>query len=1322
MPLTPSQTRDLIELKINNNALLGFQDLALKRILISLQDNMDSLVVGAGGEPTIAAGTTAQYWRGDKTFQTLNKAAVGLSAVPNIDATNAANLSAGFLLAARFGPSTIPISAINATGTPSGTTVLFGDGTWGAYAYSDGDKGDVTIGAGGTSITLNDDAVTLNKLPEISQYRVLGRVAAGIGDVSEITGSDITTFLDVFNSTTAGIVTASGGGTTNFLRADGTWAPAGSGGTLSDGTYNDIAVSSGGTILTIVNGSITDSMVNDVAWGKITGAPSFTVDSTVINGSANAVQGNAVFDALVLKQDVLTPAAIGSTPNANGLTLSGAVLNLQPASASFGGAVTTTNQSFAGEKTFDRVLSGANAITSQIKVGSFEIQGRTATSSLIGHNVYFDGTSFTHRATGPLSFMDINPTATSFLFGMATSATAGTAATVTYPLGVYPTGIIVGISNGYINFNSVTGSTGYGFWDDAGVLKWKNAGGSWAIFPAGGGGGLPDATYADIIVSGGTTALTIVNNAVTTAKINNLAVTNAKINDVAFSKITGITGTPTGSKFLRDDGSWQTVSGSATLTSTRLAFGDVSNNITDSANLVWDNTNKNILIGGSGSRNININVSQPTIGFLQSGTEKGVIGISDAVDALVFESAVGDLAIRLTTSKKVIISDDATRYIKIGFVDSADTICGDAPIFQTHTDTTALGHGSTAFVFQNLDSGNSSRIGFKNHLGDFMGEIGPNNVDSNFVVIASDPCTHFVFGFHADGVNDTPLIQMNPDGTVKFFHWATGAIDYTHPGIWDFKNNWFVFGDDTNDGSHTLQVHGAGKMGLLSSQPYIYFQGTGVSQPFTGFLPTNTGGYVNLLSGTNGGIVTFGVSDGDELPTIIAGGVGHATPTVAAVTIRGYKFDGTNSLATATGTAPILSVEAGGTPKFKVLADGSLYINGSVGTAGQVITSGGAGATAAWGAGGGGGGGTPGGSNTQVQYNNSGAFGASAALAFVSGGLQFTNTSDAFNTLDGVIGVHSNNFMYAQGLDAGGFIFASGATRTEMLQLRASDNSILFFAGNTIRMWVRNNVIEVNDPVVWLKTGTNQNFQISNVVSANDFPIASLYPTTGTDVGQALYVIPKGTGFSSTIKSRLFLMNTDYIADSTNYEGLLFGANGASFDINATKGGTGTLRPIDFQIGGTSSLKLFVNGSIGFNGSTGTSGQVLTSAGTGAAPTWTTGPVGGTYTPSFTNGSNVTGGTTNTSQYMRVGNIVTVSVMVGVTVTAGTTASDFTLSLPVASAMTASEQLNGGGSVAGFGAAVSVEANTTTDTANFSFVSPATGSFTIRAVFQYIII
>jgi hypothetical protein len=42
----------------------------------------------AGKEPTVAAGLTSQYYRGDKTWQTLDKTAVGLSAVDNTSDAN----------------------------------------------------------------------------------------------------------------------------------------------------------------------------------------------------------------------------------------------------------------------------------------------------------------------------------------------------------------------------------------------------------------------------------------------------------------------------------------------------------------------------------------------------------------------------------------------------------------------------------------------------------------------------------------------------------------------------------------------------------------------------------------------------------------------------------------------------------------------------------------------------------------------------------------------------------------------------------------------------------------------------------------------------------------------------------------------------------------------------------------------------------------------------------------------------------------------------------------------------------------------------------
>ena len=61
--------------------------------------------------------------------------------------------------------------------------------------------------------------------------RFLGRYSAGAGAGEELTGSQATLLLDTFTSALRGLAPASGGGTTNFLRADGNWAaPAGGGG------------------------------------------------------------------------------------------------------------------------------------------------------------------------------------------------------------------------------------------------------------------------------------------------------------------------------------------------------------------------------------------------------------------------------------------------------------------------------------------------------------------------------------------------------------------------------------------------------------------------------------------------------------------------------------------------------------------------------------------------------------------------------------------------------------------------------------------------------------------------------------------------------------------------------------------------------------------------------------------------------------------------------------------------------------------------------------------------------------------------------------
>ena len=55
------------------------------------------------------------------------------------------------------------------------------------------------------------------------------------------------------------------------------------------------------------------------------------------------------------------------------------------------------------------------------------------------------------------------------------------------PIGPNGFDILIKGTDRYINFNTLSGSTGYGFRDNNGVMQWKNSSGSWADITAGGG-------------------------------------------------------------------------------------------------------------------------------------------------------------------------------------------------------------------------------------------------------------------------------------------------------------------------------------------------------------------------------------------------------------------------------------------------------------------------------------------------------------------------------------------------------------------------------------------------------------------------------------------------------------------------------------------------------------------------------------------------------------------------------------------------------------------------------------------------------------------
>ncbi|HYV92701.1 MAG TPA: hypothetical protein VE978_12975, partial [Chitinophagales bacterium] len=318
-------------------------------------------------ESSIAAGTTAQYWRGDKTFQTLDKTAVGLGSVENTALStwagttniitlgtiatgtwNATAIADGKIAAALTGKTynalTLSAQAAGFTiagGTISKTLTVPLDAT--VSGTNTGDQATISGNAGSATLTaITDDNATAATMYPTWVTTTSGNLAQKISStkLSFNPSTGILTsvaFAGALTGNVTGNVTGSSGSTTGNAATVTTNANL-TGDVTSIGNATTIAANAV-TTSTILDGNVTYAKIQNIsATDKILGR--VTAGAGVIEEIATTGTGNVVrLTALNLKADLVSPTF--TTPDIGVATGTSLALG-------GGTALTTTNRTGTG--------------------------------------------------------------------------------------------------------------------------------------------------------------------------------------------------------------------------------------------------------------------------------------------------------------------------------------------------------------------------------------------------------------------------------------------------------------------------------------------------------------------------------------------------------------------------------------------------------------------------------------------------------------------------------------------------------------------------------------------------------------------------------------------------------------------------------------------------------------------------------------------------------------------------------------------------------------------------------------------------------------
>lgn len=306
----------------------------------------------------------------------------------------------------------------------------------------------------------------------------------------------------------------------------------------------------------------------------------------MVNTTTQTFAGNKTFTGTISASNLsgtntgdVTLATFGSTPANPGASLSGQVLTLQPADATHGGGVSTTTQTFAGNKTFTGTISASNfsgsssgTNTGDVTLAAFGSTPATEGASLSGQVLTLQPADGTHGggvSTTTQTFAGAKTFSTSVTSPIFSSSTAnpasagvvrlanadliewrnqGNSGNVTLQV---DTSNNLNLSSGGLTLN---GSTSGSFTEKAAdtttnyTVKWPSAqGGASTIIQNDGSGNLSWVTNPNATVAAKYTSST---SSVTNA--NGVAVYPTQVYDTnsAYNNSTGIFTAPVAGKYL----------------------------------------------------------------------------------------------------------------------------------------------------------------------------------------------------------------------------------------------------------------------------------------------------------------------------------------------------------------------------------------------------------------------------------------------------------------------------------------------------------------------------------------------------------------------------------------------------------------------------------------------------------------------------------------------------------------------------------------------------------------------------------------------------